>query len=631
MEKTSQKKKNNVVFFIIKIPYNVVKYFFEGIGVTIVSLLTFIENIVKYFLWGYVTISYLLYRFITLPIRLVSKLTKVDNNKKDQNKELLLKKKAERAEEIRKLKEKQLIEKQRKELEKREKKERAFIRKEEEKRKKEKEERLRREQAEAYINKNVKIEKHNLNFYLNKFFEGVANLPKKVGKNIKKAYHNSTLYKNAKNKADINRQALLLNFEGDDAKKNEVKVVYEYIAKDANGKTVKDYFEAFSKVEVHSFLLSEGYEVYSIKTSKAIQFFHGSRGKTTNVKVKTKDLIFLLTQLSTYIKAGIPLVDAIKILTKQYKNKNYQRLFRAIIYDLTMGDVFSVALEKQGEAFPRLLINMVKASELTGELPEALDDMANYYTEAEATKKQMISALTYPMIVLFLAIAVMTFIMLYVIPQFVGIYKTMDNTQIPAFTQAIINFSDFMKKNYLWLAIGFIVILLILRYLYKNVKVIRIGMQWLAMHIPGMNNIIIFNEVTMFTKTFASLLRHNVFITDSMEILNKITGNEIYKSLILDTITNLAKGEKISLAFENHWAFPVPAYEMIVTGEKTGQLAEMMQKVSDYYQELHRNSVTKLKAFIEPILIVGLTGMVGIIVLAIVIPMFNMYQQIQMQ
>ena len=101
--------------------------------------------------------------------------------------------------------------------------------------------------------------------------------------------------------------------------------------------------------------------------------------------------------------------------------------------------------------------------------------------------------------------------------------------------------------------------------------------------------------------------------------------------LILDTITNLARGDKISLAFQGHWAFPIPAYEMIVTGEKTGQLAEMMAKVSDYYQELHKNLVLRMKTFIEPVLIVFLTIIVGIIILSIVVPMFNMYSVIQMQ
>jgi type IV pilus assembly protein PilC len=162
----------------------------------------------------------------------------------------------------------------------------------------------------------------------------------------------------------------------------------------------------------------------------------------------------------------------------------------------------------------------------------------------------------------------------------------------------------------------------------RKIKSFKTITQWVLMHMPVFGNVIIYNEVTMFTKTFASLLKHNVFITDTMEILNKITNNEIWKMIILDTITNLARGEKISLAFQDHWAVPIPAYEMIVTGERTGQLPEMMQKVSDYYQELHKNAVARIKAFIEPILILFLTGAVGVIVLSIVIPMFDMYQQL---
>jgi len=149
------------------------------------------------------------------------------------------------------------------------------------------------------------------------------------------------------------------------------------------------------------------------------------------------------------------------------------------------------------------------------------------------------------------------------------------------------------------------------------------------MHMPVFKNVIIYNEVTMFTKTFSSLLAHNVPITDSMEILNKLTNNEIYKMLILDTITNLARGGKISEAFKDHWAFPVPAYEMIVTGEATGELSEMMGKVSVYYQDLHKNAVTRIKTFIEPALTIFLTVGVGVILLSIIVPMFGMYSAVQ--
>ena len=154
-------------------------------------------------------------------------------------------------------------------------------------------------------------------------------------------------------------------------------------------------------------------------------------------------------------------------------------------------------------------------------------------------------------------------------------------------------------------------------------------MQMFLMHVPLIKDIIIYNELTIFSKTFASLLRNNVFITDSMDILSKITNNEIYKAILYKTINNIVKGEKISEAFKDHWAVPDVAYYMIVTGESTGDLAEMMQKVSDYYQLLHKNLINNLKAFIEPIMIAFLAIVVGGIIIAVIVPMFDMYSQIQ--
>ena len=154
-------------------------------------------------------------------------------------------------------------------------------------------------------------------------------------------------------------------------------------------------------------------------------------------------------------------------------------------------------------------------------------------------------------------------------------------------------------------------------------------MQIFLMKLPVIKDIIIYNELTIFSKTFASLLRNNVFITDSMDILSKITNNEVYKSILYKTIQNIVRGDKISDAFKDHWAIPDVAYYMIVTGESTGELAEMMQKVSDYYQGLHKNMINSLKAFIEPIMIAFLAVIVGGIIIAVIIPMFNLYATIQ--
>ena len=340
-----------------------------------------------------------------------------------------------------------------------------------------------------------------------------------------------------------------------------------------------------------------------------------------------KDLIFFLTQLSTYLKDGITLNDGMKILTTQMnKNKNRQRVFESICYELQLGETFSNALAKQGNLFPALLINMIKAAEATGTLQETLDDMANYYTEVNNTHKEMVSALTYPAIITVFAIAVVTFIIVYVVPQFSTIYGQMD-IPITGLTLFLVNFSNFLTKN-LALILLLIVALIVLNIImFKKVKMYRVFIQEISMKLPVIKNIIIYNEIAIFAKTFASLLRNNVFITESMGILSKITNNEIYKAIMFKTIDNIVMGEKISDAFKDHWAVPDVAYYMIVTGESTGQLADMMQKVSDYYQVMHKNTVNALKSLIEPIMIVFLAVMVGGILLAVIVPMFNAYNQ----
>ena len=454
---------------------------------------------------------------------------------------------------------------------------------------------------------------------------------KKISSNDSKLLSETTSKKKQKKKKkqkEINMPELVIDFNGADAVKTPKKMTYQYLIKTPDGEVVKDYFTAFSKAEVYSFLKSEGNTVYEIKTDKWINFAYSPHTSSAE-KFKTKDLIFFIAQLSTYLKAGIELADSCKILVKQFKNKKYKRILKAIVYDLSVGLSFSEALLKQEKAFPSIFINMVKTAEMTGELPEVLDDMEEYFTEIESTRKAMVTAMIYPVIIFVIAIGVGTFIMLYVVPKFVGIYESMDNAEIPWITKMVLALSDFLQKYIVYLFILIFIIVALFMYLYKNIASFRKAVQIFIMHFPVFKNVVIYNEVTTFTKTFASLLAHNVFITDSMDILNKITKNEIYKELIYEAIKNVSVGKSISLAFEDHWAFPVSAYEMIVTGEKTGQLPEMMKKVSAYYQDLHKNSVARIKTFIEPALIIMLTGMVGVIVLSIVVPMFSMYSAIQ--
>ena len=448
-------------------------------------------------------------------------------------------------------------------------------------------------------------------------------------KNEKKTKEKTFSY-NAKTiaKLEKERAELLKELQDPNAVRSKEPNTYYYIAKNPEGKIIKDTMSGFSKADVNAYLVSEGYEVYSIKTSETINFVMG-KSSLFQTKLSVKDLIFWLTQLSTYLKAGITLSEAVKILSKQMgkKSKAKQKALQSLSYELSIGQSFSTAMEKQGNMFPGLLINMVKAAEATGALIETLDDMANYYTEIDKTKKQMISAMTYPSIVSLFAFGVIIFILIWVIPQFTSIYES-SNMEIPKITQVIISISTFIRTKAVIVILGIATLAILFVLLYKYVRGFRITIQKLLMKLPVVGDIIIYNEITIFTKTFASLLKNNVFITNSMEILSKITNNEVYKGIMVNTINNIVKGNKISESFKNQWAIPDVAYYMIVTGESTGELAEMMQKVSEYYQEMHRNIVNNLKAFIEPIMIAVLAIVVGGIILSVIIPMFGMYDAI---
>lgn len=440
-------------------------------------------------------------------------------------------------------------------------------------------------------------------------------------------YSNLWFIKKRQEKLEMMRANLIAELQNTEATRSSTPKIYWYKAKTSEGKMETGTINGYSKLDVNTFLLQEGYTVYDIRSDKKIDFLYGE-GSFFTVKMSTKDLLFWLTQLSTYIKAGISLTDGVRILNNQFKNKpRYRKAFQSIIYELTMGANFSSALEKQGSMFPALLINMIKAAEATGDLESTLAEMANYYEEVNKTHKQMISAIMYPAVVSVFAFLVICFILIYVIPEFVKIYEESD-AKITGITLIVINLSKFLKANFLYVVVIIAVTIFILYMCYKYVKAFRKNMQKFIMHLPFFGNIIIYSELTIFTKTFASLLANNVFITDSMNILSKITNNEIYKDIMQNTISNIIKGEKISSSFKDHWAIPEVAYYMLVTGESTGQLADMMDKVSAYYSEMHKSLVSNLKAFVEPILIVILAFIVGLIIIAVIVPMFELMNQI---
>lgn len=432
---------------------------------------------------------------------------------------------------------------------------------------------------------------------------------------------------NERNRIAREKQELIQEMQKEINAKKVSKDYYYYYGVDKKGKKVKGMMSATNKMTLHNFLANEGIDVYQVKKAGFANFLK-KIGFEQEKEMSSKDLIFWLTQVCTYLKAGLTLNDTIRIMKEQAsRDSKKKRLYEAISYELTLGESFSTALENQGKVFPPLLINMIKSAEATGEIIRTLDDMANYYTEIDKTRKEMISAIIYPVILLVFAIAILTFIMVYVIPEFIRIYDQA-GIVVSGFTLTIINISNYITTNLdMIILIAFLIIVFLL-ILYKQSRGFRKALQSFGMHIPFFGKIIIYHELTLFTKTFASLLRNSVYITSSMQILSNITNNEIYKEIMLDTISNIARGENISKSFYHKWCIPDVAYYMIVTGEATGELSLMMEKVASYFNDLHKSKVTNLKSFLEPIMIVVLSLIVGVVILAVVIPMFSLYGQI---
>ena len=216
---------------------------------------------------------------------------------------------------------------------------------------------------------------------------------------------------------------------------------YRYTIINGVGKKEQGTFEAESENDVRKFLLSQDYQVLEVKESSKFDIDIGA-----NSKIGASDLSFSLTQLSTYIKAGIPLADSVRILAKQTRKANLKKSFNQLVYQLLKGESLSDAMLMQDKVYPKLLVNMIKTAEMTGDLPSILDDMAEYYTSMDQTRKQMKSAMTYPVVVLTIAFGVLIFMLTYLVPQFSTMFAD-NGAEMPALTLAILSLSDFIKTT----------------------------------------------------------------------------------------------------------------------------------------------------------------------------------------
>lgn len=348
---------------------------------------------------------------------------------------------------------------------------------------------------------------------------------------------------------------------------------------------------------------------------------------TIGKPVKLQHFVIYLRQFATLLNAGISIVDSTKILAEQTDSKALKRALKDIETELLAGNPLSDAASKHKKIFSSMFINMVKAGEAGGNLDETLNRLADYYEKQHRTRQKVMSALAYPIVVGIVAIFVVLFLLVAVVPTFVSMFADFD-AKLPAITLFVLNSSHFMQ-SFWWIVVLFLFLLYGFYLFLKSNKATKYYLDYAMLKIPIFGKMIQKAAIARMTRTLSSLFTSTVPILQALAIVETVMDNEVMEKVMKQSRDSLEKGDSLTDPMKKHWAFPPMLTQMIAIGEETGALDEMLVKVADFYEAEVEASTDRIKSLIEPIMILFLAGIVGTIVSAILIPMFNIFSQIQ--
>jgi type IV pilus assembly protein PilC len=341
--------------------------------------------------------------------------------------------------------------------------------------------------------------------------------------------------------------------------------------------------------------------------------------------VKLQHFVIYLRQFATLIKAGVTVVEATGILAVQTESKALKKALQAVEQDLREGNPYSESVAKHKKIFNSMFINMVKAGEVAGNMDETLEKLADDFEKQHDTVAKVKSALTYPAVIGILAIGAVIFLLVGVVPTFVTMFEDM-GAELPGITKFVLNASGFMQSFWwmiLLIVLGFVFAIV---YMKKNKKT-KYYLDYCLLRMPIFGNMLQKAALARMMRTLSSLFSSSVPILQAMSIVEKVVENEVIARVIRESRNSLEKGRSMTEPMMNHWAFPPLVTQMISIGESTGALDAMLSKIAEFYEKEVEQGTDRLKSLIEPIMIVFLAGVVGVIVLSIMMPMFSMFDQ----
>jgi type IV pilus assembly protein PilC len=350
-----------------------------------------------------------------------------------------------------------------------------------------------------------------------------------------------------------------------------------------------------------------------------------------NRKIKAKILMIFTRQLATLIDAGLPLLRGLMVLEKQERDPVLKATIAKLGDSVQGGSTFSEGLTQHPKIFNKLYVNMVKAGEAGGVLELVLIRLAEFQEKAQRVKNKVVSAMMYPMIVLVIALGIMVFLLVFIVPKFQGIFKDMLNGKpLPALTQFVINLSNMVKDNFILIFLGVGAIVLAY-WLFSNSEKGKITLDRIKLRMPLFGDLTRKSSISRFTRTLGTLVTSGVPILQALNITRETAGNHVVGEAIGKVHDSVKEGESIVQPLEASGIFPPMVISMIDVGEETGQLPEMLLKVAEVYDDEVDNAVAGLTSLLEPIMIVFLALVVGTIVIALFLPLITIIQDMNQQ
>jgi type IV pilus assembly protein PilC len=338
--------------------------------------------------------------------------------------------------------------------------------------------------------------------------------------------------------------------------------------------------------------------------------------------VSTKDIVIFTRQFATMINSGLPLVQSLDILAKQSENKVLRKVIEQVLYDVESGQTLADALRSHPKVFPELYVNMVAAGEAGGILDTILLRLAVFLEKADALKRKIKGAMIYPSVILTVAVGAVAVLLIFVIPTFQTMFESA-GIPLPGPTQFVIFLSETLQSKWWAFVLGITMFMVALRQYYKTPSG-QLILDRLLLNLPILGTMQRKAAIARFTRTLGTLVASGVAILDGLEITAKTSGNRVLHDAIMESRSSIAGGETISEPLKKSGVFPPMVVSMINVGEQTGGLDEMLTKIADFYDEEVDAAVEALLAAMEPVMIVFLGVVVGGMIVAMYLPIFDM-------